>query len=29
MAFIDRFKVGSVPGMSNKEALALFIYQSE
>ena len=29
MAFIPKFKVGSVPGMSNKEALALFVYQPE
>ena len=29
MAFIAKFKVGSVPGMCNKEALALFVYQPE
>ena len=29
MTFIPKFKVGSVPGMSNKKALALFVYQPE
>ena len=27
--FIGRFKVGSVPGMRNKENLSLFMYESE